>query len=52
MFLQRDVSIRAPRKRVWDVLTDPNPIGACVPGVEQIEIIVLNNKSIIPHSED
>ena len=39
MLLKGDVSIRAPRKKVWDFLTDPNRIGQCVPGVEKIETI-------------
>ena len=39
MNLKGDVSIRAPRKKVWDFMTDPNQIGQCVPGVEKIETI-------------
>lgn len=39
MFLKGDVTIKAPRKKVWDFLTDPNQIGQCVPGVEKIETI-------------
>jgi carbon monoxide dehydrogenase subunit G len=39
MQLKGDVAIRAPRKKVWDFLTDPNQIGQCVPGVEKIEEI-------------
>jgi uncharacterized protein len=39
MILQGDVAIRAPRKRVWDFLTDPTQIGQCAPGVEKIEEI-------------
>jgi carbon monoxide dehydrogenase subunit G len=39
MLLKGDVTIRAPRKKVWDFLTDPNQIGQCVPGVEKIETI-------------
>ena len=37
MLLKGDVTIRAPRKKVWDFLTDPNQIGQCAPGVEKIE---------------
>jgi len=44
MLLKGDVAIRAPRKRVWDFLTDPNHIGQCVPGVEKIEIIEPDKK--------
>jgi len=39
MILKGDVTIRAPRKKVWDFLTDPNQIGQCAPGVEKIEVI-------------
>jgi len=39
MLLQGNVSIHAPRKKVWDFLTDPNQIGRCAPGVEKIEVI-------------
>jgi carbon monoxide dehydrogenase subunit G len=39
MRLQGDVTIKAPRKKVWDFMTDPNQIGQCAPGVEKIEMI-------------
>jgi carbon monoxide dehydrogenase subunit G len=39
MLLKGEVTIRAPRKRVWDFLTDPQQIGQCAPGVEKIEEI-------------
>jgi len=39
MLLKGEVTVRAPRRRVWDFLTDPNQIGQCVPGVEKIETI-------------
>jgi carbon monoxide dehydrogenase subunit G len=39
MHLKGDVTIRAPRKKVWDFMTDPNQIGQCAPGVEKIEMI-------------
>jgi carbon monoxide dehydrogenase subunit G len=39
MLLKGDVTIRAPRKKVWDFMTDPNQIGQCAPGVEKIEEI-------------
>ena len=42
MLLKGDVIIRAPRKEVWDFLTDPNKIGPCAPGVEKIETIEPN----------
>ena len=39
MLLKGDVPIKAPRKRVWDFMTDPEQIGQCAPGVEKIEVI-------------
>jgi len=39
MQLKGDVTIRAPRKQVWDFMTDPEQIGQCAPGVEKIEVI-------------
>lgn len=39
MLLKGEVAIHAPRKKVWDFLTDPNQIGQCAPGVEKIEEI-------------
>jgi len=39
MLLKGEVTVNAPRKKVWDFLTDPNQIGQCVPGVEKIETI-------------
>ena len=39
MRLQGEVTIRAPRKKVWDFMTDPDQIGQCAPGVEKIEMI-------------
>ena len=39
MLLKGEVTINAPRKKVWDFMTDPNQIGQCVPGVEKIETI-------------
>ena len=39
MQLKGDVKIRAPRKRVWDFMTDPEQIGQCAPGVEKIEML-------------
>ena len=37
MLLKGDVAIRAPRKIVWDFLTDPKQIAQCAPGVEKVE---------------
>jgi len=39
MQLKGEVTIQAPRKKVWDFMTDPNQIGQCAPGVEKIETV-------------
>lgn len=39
MQLKGDVTINAPRKKVWDFMTDPNQICQCAPGVEKIEMV-------------
>ena len=39
MKVDGEVTISAPRKKVWDFMTDPNQIGQCAPGVEKIEMI-------------
>lgn len=39
MRLKGDVTINAPRKKVWDFMTDPEQIGQCAPGVEKIEVV-------------
>jgi len=39
MLLKGNVLIHAPRKKVWDFLTDPEQIWQCAPGVEKIETI-------------
>jgi len=44
MLLKGDVTIHAPRKKVWDFLTDPNQIAPCAPGVEKIETIEPDKK--------
>ena len=44
MQIKGDVTINAPRQKVWDFRTDPNQLGQCVPGVEKIETIELLKK--------
>jgi len=39
MLLKGTVTIQAPRRTVWDFLTDPKQIGECVPGVENLEVV-------------
>ena len=33
------VSIKAPRAKVWDFLTDPEKVSGCAPGLEKLEIV-------------
>jgi carbon monoxide dehydrogenase subunit G len=44
MVLNGIVAIHAPRKQVWDFLTDPNQIGQCLLGGEKIESFEPNKK--------
>jgi carbon monoxide dehydrogenase subunit G len=39
MQLSGTVTIKAPRQKVWDFLTDPNQVAPCAPGVESVEIV-------------
>jgi carbon monoxide dehydrogenase subunit G len=39
MHFAGQVSIGAPRRRVWAFLIDPNQVGSCGPGVESIEVV-------------
>jgi carbon monoxide dehydrogenase subunit G len=39
MHLQGTTTIKAPRQRVWEFLTDPNQVAPCAPGVESVEIV-------------
>ena len=38
MHLSGSVTIKAPRQRVYDFLTDPNMVAQCAPGVESITV--------------
>ena len=33
------VSIKAPRQKVWDFLTDPEKVAGAAPGLEKLEIV-------------
>ncbi len=44
MQLSGSVIIKAPRKIVWDFLTDPEKVGQCAPGVESVAVIVPGQK--------
>lgn len=39
MDFEKTASIRAPASRVWSMLLDPEVMGACVPGMESIEVV-------------
>jgi carbon monoxide dehydrogenase subunit G len=38
MQLKGTVTIKAPRDRVWEFLTDPHQVSQCAPGVESVEV--------------
>jgi uncharacterized protein len=38
------VTIRAPREKVWDFLTDPEKLTECAPGLESLEVITPDQK--------
>ena len=44
MKFQGTVSIKAPRKKVWDFLTDPKKVSGCAPGLESLEVIEPDKK--------
>ncbi len=44
MQFEDNVTINAPRKRVWEFVTDANKVAKCAPGVESVEIIEGNKK--------
>ena len=39
MRFEGDVSITAPRDKVWAFLTNPGAVASCAPGVESMEIL-------------
>ncbi|KRB99903.1 4-hydroxybenzoyl-CoA reductase [Hydrogenophaga sp. Root209] len=39
MEIEKTLSLDAPPARVWALLLDPNAMGACVPGMESIEVV-------------
>jgi carbon monoxide dehydrogenase subunit G len=40
MHLEGTVTIKAPRGRIWEFLTDPYQVTQCAPGLEKVEVIV------------
>jgi arylformamidase len=39
MIFEKSVAVKASPEQVWKLLLDPNVMGACVPGVEKIEVV-------------
>lgn len=39
MDIEKELLVNAPAGRVWQMLLDPNVMGACVPGMQSIEVI-------------
>src|SRR5262245_7803619 len=39
MKMSGTVTIKAPRQKVWDFLTDPEKVSQCAPGVETVEVV-------------
>jgi carbon monoxide dehydrogenase subunit G len=39
MRFEGTVSIRAPRQKVWDYLTDPEKVAGAAPGLEKLEVL-------------
>jgi carbon monoxide dehydrogenase subunit G len=44
MHLEGNVSIAAPRQKVWDSLTDPYFVSQCAPGLESMDVIEPDKK--------
>ena len=39
MRFEGTVSIKAPRQKIWEFLTDPNEVAGCAPGLEKLEVL-------------
>ena len=39
MRMEGTTTIRAPRQKVWEFLTDPAQVAACAPGVESVTVL-------------
>ncbi|SNT27447.1 Carbon monoxide dehydrogenase subunit G (CoxG) [Noviherbaspirillum humi] len=39
MEIEKTLLLNAPPARVWDLLLDPNAMGACVPGMQSIDVL-------------
>lgn len=44
MHFSGNISINAPREKVWGFITNPESVAACAPGVESMEIIEPDKK--------
>jgi len=44
MKLEGDVTIQAPREKVWDFLLDIKGMSACIPGLESLETVEPDRK--------
>jgi hypothetical protein len=44
MHFEGNLSIKAPREKVWDFLTDPKKVSKCAPGLESLEIVTPGEK--------
>lgn len=44
MHLEGEVAIKAPRAKVWQVLTDPQAVTACMPGIDSFEVVTPGRK--------
>ncbi len=44
MHLEGNVTIQAPRDKVWEFLVDPYAVSRCAPGLESMEVITPNEK--------
>jgi carbon monoxide dehydrogenase subunit G len=44
MYLEGTVEILAPREKVWKFLTDADFVAKCAPGVNEMEVVVPNEK--------
>ena len=39
MDIEKDLTVAAPAQQVWQMLLDPNVMGACVPGMKSVDVI-------------
>jgi carbon monoxide dehydrogenase subunit G len=39
MLVEQKFRVKAPIKKVWDFILDPEKIGPCIPGCEKVEVV-------------